>query len=239
IDNPDTTTGQFQIALPFDRYSDTVFFKQTTTSCGMRADTLLVKLYEQPEEPVIYKGEQTILYIIDYDTLSASPPTAGNFEWRLLSEGAVINNPDQNPVLVENIPLENQTILQYAVTNGVCNPVSDQIAIDRREVNVYEGISPGNQDGLNDFLVAEGLDVEGARFTFQLFSTTGMLVREIKTENLSDLGYQTGLSNNGLELWDGRDRNGNNFVPKGTYYYVLTIEYKGLEFIDKDFVLVR
>ncbi len=239
IENPDAATGEFQIALPFDSYADTVFFKQSTASCGMRADTLLVNLFEQPEEPFIYRGEQTTLYIIDYDTITASPPSAGNFEWSLVTDGAVINNPNENPVLVENIPLENETVLRFTITNGVCNPVSDQIEIDRREVNVYDGISPENQDGLNDFLVAEGLDVEGASFTFQLFSTTGMLVREIKTEDLGEMGYRTGLPNNGLELWDGRDRNGNNFVPKGTYYFVLTIDYKGAEFIHKDFVLVR
>jgi flagellar hook assembly protein FlgD len=81
--------------------------------------------------------------------------------------------------------------------------------------------------------------VEEASFTFQLFANNGMLVREITDNDISDLGFETGLPNNGLELWDGTDRNGNNYVPDGTYYYVLTIDYKGIEFISKGFVLVR
>jgi hypothetical protein len=196
-------------------------------------------MYEQPAEPEIYRGEQTVLYIIDYDTLNASPPSAGDFVWSLETTGASILDPLANPVVVENIPLDGETVVRYTVSNGVCEVLFDEIAIDRREVNVYDGISPENQDGLNDFLVAEGLDVEGASFTFQIFSTSGMLVREISSFNLQDLGFTTGLPNNGLEVWDGRDRNGNNFVPAGTYYYVLIIDYKGNEFIDKDFVLVR
>ncbi len=239
ITDRNAATGEFRKSLPFDSYSDTVFFKQETKNCGMRADTLRINMYEQPEEPVIYRGEETVLFIIDYDTLTGSTPTAGNFEWTLASEGASLEDPYANPVLVQNIPLENRTILRYTVSNGVCNSVMDEIRIDRREVNVFDGISPENQDGLNDFLVAEGLDVEGAVFTFQLFSTSGMLVREINTADIEELGFTSGLANNGLELWDGRDRNGNNFVPAGTYYYVLTIDYKNAEFVDKGFVLVR
>jgi hypothetical protein len=233
------TEAEFAIDLPFDKYSDTIFFKQSTSSCGSRSDALAVNLYEQPEQPYILRGNEVTIFITDTDTFEASIPTAGEFRWSLGSEGAIIENPDVNPVMVTNIPLEGETVLLYLVENGVCQERSAQIRIDRRGVNVYEGISPENQDGLNDELVAEGLDVEGATFTFQLFANNGLLIREITDEDLSGLGFERGLPNNGLVVWDGTNRNGSNLVPDGTYYYVLTVFYKGREFVEKGFVLVR
>jgi hypothetical protein len=239
IADPGAANGNFSIAPGFDTYSDTVFFIQNTSSCGSRADTLLVELFEQPEMPIIFRGDETVLYITDQDTLLASAPSAGSFEWTLATEGTSLEDPLINPVHITNIPLDAPTILRYTVSNGVCTPQTAEITIHRREVNVFDGISPENQDGMNDYLVAEGLDTEGVTFNFQLFSSNGMLIREISHTDLPELGYSTGLPNNGLELWDGTDRGGSRYVPDGTYYYVLTINYKGAEFIDKGFVLVR
>ncbi|MGC9341423.1 MAG: gliding motility-associated C-terminal domain-containing protein [Bacteroidales bacterium] len=239
INSSSSTEAEFAIGLPFNTYTDTIFFKQSTTNCGTRSDALVVNLYEQPMQPVIFRGDFETIYITDTDTFSASLPTAGNFTWSLESEGANIENASANPVLLTNIPLEGETVLVYSVENGVCPVRTDRIQIDRRGVHVFEGISPENQDGLNDELVAEGLDVEGASFTFQIFANNGLLVRELNNEDLLDLGFETGLANNGLVLWDGTDRNGNNYVPDGTYYYVLTVLYKGREFVDKGFILVR
>jgi hypothetical protein len=239
VADPSASSGEFSISLPFNVYTDTIFFRQQTSSCGSRADSLIVYLYEQPEEPVIFRGDQTTLFITDQDTLLASNPTAGTFEWTVASGTASIEDPLSNPVQLNNIPLDVTTLLRYTITNGVCLTRSADIQINRREVNVYDGISPQNQDGLNDFLVAEGLDSEGVSFNFQIFSTSGLLVREITRDNLAELGLKNGLANNGLELWDGKDKNGSNYVPLGTYYYVLTIDFKGTEFIDKGFLLVR
>lgn len=239
ITDPAAVQGEFSIIPSFNNYSDTIYYKQYTVSCGTRSDELEVTLYEQPEQPVIYRGETATVYIIDSDTILASAPTAGSFEWSLETNVATLENPDTNPVTVSNIPLEGETVLQYRVVNGICEIRTVQVSIDRRGVHVFEGISPENQDGLNDYLVAEGLDVEGASYNFQLFAANGLLVREITNEDLADLGFETGLPNNGLVIWDGTNRNGSNYVPDGTYYYVLKVEYKGREFIDKGFVLVR
>jgi hypothetical protein len=87
--------------------------------------------------------------------------------------------------------------------------------------------------------VAEGLDINEIEFKFQIFSTSGMLVREINTADIDAEGFERGLANNGLVIWDGKDRTKNNFVPAGHYYYVLIVKYKEREFVAKGFVVVR
>ena len=107
-------------------------------------------------------------------------------------------------------------------------------------MNVYDGISPKNADGINDFLVAEGLDTEDVNFTFQVFSTSGLLVKEITDKDIDRLGFKRGLPNNGLELWDGKGKIGDNVVPAGVYYYVLMIKYKGVTYPPaKNYVVVK
>lgn len=239
INNADKVNAEFSLSSPFNQHHDTIYFKQSTAKCGSRADTLLVSLYEPPRAPLIYKGDKHTLFIIDNDTIGATPPSAGSFEWSINEGGASISDPFQNPVQLTNIPIDEISLLSYTVANGVCQAVSATIEIDRKEVHIYEGISPGEEDGQNDFLVAEGLDVENLAFNFQIFSTNGLLIREISDQDIDDLGYQKGLPDNGLEVWDGTNIHNENYVPPGTYYYVLIIEYRNLEFVKKGFVVVR
>jgi hypothetical protein len=115
----------------------------------------------------------------------------------------------------------------------------DEIIVQRKEVHIYAGISPANEDGINDFLVAEGLDSEDVEFTFQVFSGSGMLVREITNETADELGFRKGLRDNGMELWDGKVSDEQSYASPGLYYYVLNLNYKGLKITIKDNVIIK
>lgn len=234
-----SSTGSFTHLDPaFNTASLNVMFNQSSKSCGLRSDTLEIRLYEQPGNPVITNGDTLVLFMADEVQLQGMPPTAGSVSWSVLTEGAEVEYSGTMANL-SGIPFVPETVVRYTVMNGVCELLSDEILILRKEVNVYDGISPGNEDDLNDYLVAEGLDVPGIKFSFQIFSTSGMLVRELDHNDLNRLGFETGLANNGRVLWDGRTRNENDIVPDGTYYYVLIINFKGREFVDKGFVVVK
>ncbi len=240
IDDPENTLINLDHVNPaFDRDSVYVYYNQETRSCPGRKDSILVRMFEQPETPQILEGDTLILFIVDNTLLTGSEPSAGSFEWEVSSANASLSSSLQNPVRVNEVPIDEEVVVSYRISNGICQSMVDQILIDRREVRVYEGISPDRTPGQNDFLIAEGLDVEGATFNFQIFSTQGMLVREITSEDIGRLGFETGLEFNGLELWDGKANNEQDFVPPGTYYYVLIVDYKDREFIDKGFIVVK
>jgi hypothetical protein len=137
------------------------------------------------------------------------------------------------------IPKNIINVFRGTITNGNCVPTMDEIIVQRNEVHIYEGFSPANEDGINDFLVAEGLDSEDAEFTFQVFSGSGMLVREITNETADKLGFQKGLRDNGMEIWDGKASDEQSYAPPGLYYYVLNLNYKGLKYNEKGFVVIK
>jgi hypothetical protein len=240
IDNP----AEYKINLTyqlaaFDSIAFMMYFSQSTPSCGSRSDSLEVQLFEQPDEPFIIEGDSLVIFIVDTYNLSGSAPSSGNASWSVLTNNAQFQNSGSNPAIINSLPLGEDVVVRYTIANGVCPVTFDEIRILRNDVHVYEGISPGIEDGLNDKLVAEGLDSENVQFTFQLFSTNGMLVREISDTDIDELGFERGLDHNGLVLWDGKTKNGKNIVPSGTYYYVLVLDYKGREFIDKGFIVVK
>ena len=60
-----------------------------------------------------------------------------------------------------------------------------------------------------------------------IFNALGNSVRTINQDNVSEIVYNPGAIPGGLRddemvIWDGRSNNG-NFVPPGTYYYVLNL----------------
>lgn len=240
IDDPLATVITLNHSNPaFNRDSVYVYYNQETRSCPGRKDSILVRMFEQPATPEILEGDTLVLFIVDNTLLTGSEPSAGSFVWEVSSGNASLSSAVQNPAQINEVPIGEEVVVTYRISNGTCQSMIDEIRIDRREVRIYEGISPDRTPGQNDYLIAEGLDVEGATFNFQIFSTQGMLVREINTGDIQRLGFDTGLEFNGLELWDGKANNEQDVVPPGTYYYVLVVDYKGREFIDKGFIVVK
>ena len=118
----------------------------------------------------------------------------------------------------------------------MCPVSSRNLLIQRKELLVYDGFSPNN-DGINDELWGVGLADEEVDFKLQIFSSSGSFVREITRKDIQE----SDLANNQVVLWDGTTNLGGsgNFIPDGTYYYVLIVTYKGQSFDKKGFVIVK
>ena len=244
------------ISSHFTELSSKITFVQNTVACNGIEDTIEVILYRPIDDLNIVLPESRFMFFRDWDTITVIPDTIGTHIWELnpwaLDKSALVTNPNGNPVFIENIPIteynnssgeiDNTTELTYTLSNGVCIPRSISLEIIRNEVKVYDGISPRGTPGENDYLIAEGLNAEGiSSFSFQIFSTNGMLVRELTQEEVADIVVFSNpdMDDDAMVIWDGKNKNGNKYVSPGTYYYVLVIDFKGLEFVDKGFVVVK
>ncbi|MCF8380437.1 MAG: gliding motility-associated C-terminal domain-containing protein [Bacteroidales bacterium] len=243
------------ISTNFSILETLVSISQNTLVCPGIKDSIKVVLYRPLDDINIVLPESKIMYFRDWDTISVYPDTIGTHFWELndwaLENSAEIVNPNANPVRIENIPItenklsggvDNTTVVSYTLSNGVCTPRNLSLELIRNEVRVYEGISPNQSPGENDYLIAEGLKAEGLNsFSFQIYSSNGMLVRELTQDDVDDivLTSSPGMDDDAMVIWDGKNKNGNDYVVPGTYYYVLVLDFKGIEFVDKGFVVVK
>jgi hypothetical protein len=201
-------------------------------------DSVQLNFYEQPEDFII-PLESDIIFLVDQYWVKHGTPTAGQLVWTIPEGGGLIETVTSDSSLFTTIPKNIINVFRGTITNGNCVPTMDEIIVQRKEVHIYAGISPANEDGINDFLVAEGLDSEDVEFTFQVFSGSGMLVREITNETADELGFRKGLRDNGMELWDGKVSDEQSYASPGLYYYVLNLNYKGLKITIKDNVIIK
>ena len=228
----------------FDRQESVLKFYAFSPGCQEligytpSVDSVKIAFFEQPSAIQLVENS-VVIYISDKYLVKYQEPTAGEITWSVLEGNGTFSNISGDSTLISEIPTEASRF-RMTVSNGNCYPETADLDIERRNVHIYDGISPLNPDNINDFLVAEGLDTDEVQFTFQLFSTSGLLVREITEKDIDRLGFRRGLPNNGLEIWDGKGKSENNIVPAGVYYYVLEISYKGKKYPpDKNYVVVK
>jgi hypothetical protein len=187
-------------------------------------DSIDLYFYEQPAQAV---ARDTFLYLIDLVQLMADPPTAGSGLWELVQGFGRIDNDTLYNTTVSDLELGENTF-RWKVSNGegegLCFSTDTIIIVRRIELNRYEGFSP-NGDMLNDYFIMQGLPYSDD-FTFTVFNSLGSLVRTVTRADAENMGVDESLIQNGLAddemvVWDGRANNG-NFVPSGTYYYVIS-----------------
>ena len=223
-------------------YNDTVvlnygFLLETSGTIGKScADTVYVTVthYQEPEFPPFFIknamddfGDSiafdqvyfTDRYPLKVDHISAS----GKGEWSVAEGspgtlGPDPNNPEMEVVLGDALDVDN--IFVWTVSNGVCEAQSDQMIVRRKDVDVYEGISP-NGDGLNDVLAMRGIKYAD-RISLQVFNSWGTKIfsmTEAEEMNYVSLIPDDPDSEELRVLWDGKV-NG-VVVPDGTYYYTV------------------
>jgi hypothetical protein len=197
--------------------------RASTTGC-IGYDTIDLYFYEQPAQAV---ARDTFLFLVNTIQLMAEPPTAGWGQWELTEGSAEIANDTLYNSPVHQLGL-GKNDFTWTVSNGegegLCSSSFDISIVIRADVNRYEGFSP-NDDGLNENFIMQGLPYADD-FTFTVFNSLGSLVRTVskaEAESMSedDSGILNGLAVDEMVVWDGRANNG-NFVPSGTYYYVIT-----------------
>jgi hypothetical protein len=193
----------------------------------------LYKFVDEEKYPV---GDTVIIFISDNQTFAADEPLSGTSAWAIVSGTGEISDVTSRTTVISKLVQEDPAFLEYSISNGIC-PVSKRtVKIERRELLIYDGFSPNN-DEINDELWAVGLADEEVDFKFQVYTSSGSFIREIVRKDL----IETDLANNQVILWDGTTNMGGtgNYIPDGTYYYVLIVQYHGEDFNKRGYVIVK
>ena len=167
-----------------------------------------VTFFEQPEK--VYAGEDQSLQFI-FETYMAAELPAGmpnaTGTWKLI-EGSGIILSETNPQTMVSDLAFGENIFRWTVINGVCDAVSDLLAINILYLLTPTGFSPNNS-GLNDRFVIRGLENSSVN-ELTIFNRQGNVVYR-------KANYQND--------WTGRNQNGVP-LPEDTYYYILSVDNK-------------
>ena len=245
-----TINPEINLTASFDPLNDlasvSLAYVEDIANCP--SDTIYVNaiLYNNPDTVKnIYRvvnnddflvGDSVIIFISDNQLFRADNIDYGIPGWSLESGAGELSDLISLTTTISNLEQDDPAFLKYSISNGVCPPNSRTIKIVRKELLVYDGFSP-NGDGINDELWSVGLADEEVSFKFQIFSSSGNFIREITRKDIK----VTDLPNNQVVLWDGTTNLGGegNYIPEGTYYYVLVVDYHGESFNKRGYIIVK
>ncbi|GAO29039.1 similarity [Geofilum rubicundum JCM 15548] len=203
---PDPFTGEV---------SKTLTWTVENKDCAV-SDHLVVTFFEQLADGDISAGEDTLLYQQASYILDATPPPFGVGTWTVIAGSGLISQLNDPKAELTQLDF-GQTLLRWTVTNGLCEPVWQEVGITVQGLQNPTGFSP-NGDGKNDLFIIPGAEfIENNQLI--VFNQQGSVV--YKTAN-----YQ----NN----WKGTKQNG-EVLPEGYYYYVFS--GKGVEI--KDYLIIK
>jgi len=203
-------------------------------------DSVEVIFWKEPE--AAYAGSRqgqefdTTIYFADHMYLYADPPTAGSGKWEILSGSASIENDTLYNSLInlgdQDLDEPAEYLLNWTVSNGICQVTSDELKISRKDLRIYDGFSPDG-NSINEFFTIEGLEYADT-WELQIFSRSGNLIREL-SKALGEEGPEED------QLWDGT-YDGGRPIENGTYYYTLRVtkgdntpyQYKGFVVITRE-----
>ncbi len=240
---PGTGQDEYLAIIPdnHDDYGEyRIFIRSEAGDCA-GLDSMDLTFFEQPAPAVA--GDSIVLWLASSVQLNADPPTAGVGTWTKTSGGSSFVDPNDPYTYVNDLDF-GETEFTWTVRNGedegTCITSSDVVIVRRNEVLTYSGFSP-NGDMDNEYFIMQGL-VYANEFSISFFNSLGNTVRTINNRNVDQLEVDEGLINNGLQedemvVWDGRAENG-NYVPSGTYYYVVTFGKDAVDFTYKGYVVV-
>ena len=220
-------------------------YQEFRANCNS-SDTIHAIFYKNPQsignlcrvsqQNIVPFSDTMIIFISDNQDLRAEPVSLGIPLWTLTSGPAQFSSTTSIDTRISGLNLDTPSEFEYSICNGVCPPNIRTVTVIRKDFFVYDGFSP-NDDGINDVLYAQGLYDEEIQFKFQIYSSSGNFIREISRKDVSDFDF----IKNEVVLWDGTTKLGgaDNIIPDGTYYYVLTVSYKGQKFDKRGFLIVK
>lgn len=221
-------------------YNDTAIinygFKiETSGSLGLTcADSsfVTVRHYQPPKVPPYFmrtdineQGDSvsidSVYFANTYPMIIDFPSPSGKGEWSVPEDSyGELGEDPEDPGMIARLgnKLDVDNLYTWTVYNGSCEPRSDDIIVRRKDVQIYEGISPNN-DGYNDVLAMRGIK-HAEKISFTVFNSWGTPIYRM-TETDEEQFVSLIPSDDGSEqlrvLWDGKV-NG-VVVPDGTYYY--------------------
>ncbi len=186
-------------------------------------------------EVFIDNTDYTPVAFADYDTtLLNSPVTINILEndispsgdplvislCGLPSHGVVVQNTDSTITYTPYTDFEGEDVLCYSICNAniptLCSEATVSIHVKKPTINdlsPYSGISP-NGDGSNDVWKVKNIEKYPDN-TVIIFSRWGDKLREFANYNNTD------------RSWDGKNEKG-EFLPDGTYFYILDVKDVGV-----------
>ena len=156
--------------------------------------------------PVANAGPDQVLDYLFGTTLNAEIPEIGSGLWSIVSGTGAIFNSGAPSTPVSGLSV-GENIFNWTVTNGACDPVTDEIVVRVNNLTIPTLITP-NEDGRNDWFELRGLETLG-RTELTIFDRRGMKVYE-----------NSDYSNEQGNRWEGLDYNSNP-LPDDTYFYVI------------------
>lgn len=178
-------------------------------------DEVEVIFYEQPVAPEAGPGQDLDF---SYTTeLHASAPSVGSGKWTVVSGSCEFSDSTTADVIIKE--LDEETILKWSISNGVCPVVSDSLKITILPLKIKKAFTPNNDDR-NDYFELGAVNAEHAEI--KIFNRSGQLVYE--SENYCG----SSLNGANCDIWSGLSKN-NIELPEGTYFYIIKMKIAGRE----------
>jgi gliding motility-associated-like protein len=229
---------------PDDLAFHTVQWTQQNGVCPLYTLPVVVELYRKPI-PASVTPTDTVVYFRQFMPMWADsvPYGQGTWDWipgnDWMAEGGTPVTDVHNPRAVvdlggtQNMRESVTRELTWTVGNKECPDTTIHVTIERHDLVTYSAFSP-NGDAFNEFLILDGLEYAD-RFTMQIFSRHGVLVKTVTQDDLLPDQY-TGERN---IVWDGRMENGSE-AEDGTYFYMIEVIHAGQTYKYKNYLeLVR
>ncbi|MBE9510629.1 MAG: gliding motility-associated C-terminal domain-containing protein, partial [Bacteroidetes bacterium] len=188
---------------PTEATAGTYYIKGTTVSEYFDIKPVIVMV---DQLPIANAGPNQVLEYLFSTTMDAE--LTHDYEtgvWSLTSGTCKFFNTSYTKTSVSGLSL-GENILLWTVTNGVCPPSLDYVAITVRDLVIPTLITP-NMDGRNDYFVLRGIETLG--------QTELIIFNRWGTQVYKDEDY----SND----WNGVDYNGNP-LAEDTYFFVLNTD---------------
>ena len=186
-------------ATPATATEGTYYIRGTSTAGFYNTKPVVVTV---DQLPVANAGPDQVLDYTFGTTLNADLPEIGVGLWSLVSGAGEIFNSAAPSTDVNGLAL-GDNVFEWAVSNGVCPPVTDMVNIKVNDLIIPTLITPNN-DGRNDYFVLRGLETLGST-ELVIFDRRGLKVYE---------------NNEYDNTWEGLDYNSNP-LPDDTYFYVI------------------
>jgi hypothetical protein len=206
----------------------TIYFTSEAGDCW-GIDSMQVSFYEKPEDA--NAGADDTVYLSNSTWLDAEPATAGEGTWTVSVGSGTFEDEHDPKTFVYGLKKGDRNEFLWTIVNGVCETSDDRAVITQDQAQAYEGFSPHNMDGINDYFIIRGLGEldEEDEFRIDFFNALGRPVRTITSDNIGEIAYNEGdflppLEDHEAVVWDGKARDSSGpLVPPGTYYYVIKI----------------
>lgn len=198
--NTDSLSPNANIDVP-DFGSYTFIWTELNTICS-DSDSAIVTFYEQP--PVTDAGENQELFFEFQTELSATFDNIGTGVWTFIEGDGDFANPNSAITSVSDLKI-GENILRWTISNGVCTPVFDDVAIIIIDLIIPTGFSP-NGDNINDF--------------FEIIGIINATPNEVVIYNR--WGAKIFEANDYKNEWNGKNLSGQD-LPEDTYFYAITV----------------